>query len=544
MALGLVNPYLSKLIIDRAYVNKDVKLFISLVMLAGVIFVLTAILKGAGDYLNRYIRLRIGLKLEQKVFKKLQGLSYRYFQNNSTGEHLYKISYDIERAVQFISGLFPQFISLIPKSLFIFGIILYLHPKMALLALLSVPFLYILPYYFTIRLNSLLRKWIENSQAVFKKLYEILSHIQLIKAYGKEKRHIKEYISGLISNVRFRLMSARLEVAGSFMNSLTNRAVLGLIIFYGGYQVIKGRMTLGSLSAIAIYLSQLAGLQTSLAFYFQQISEGLVSCDRLGEILDSKPDFVENRHAREIFFPKGDIAFKGVTFGYQQDKIVLNNLNFDIKGGSCIALTGPSGCGKTTIINLILRLYQPLNGEITIDGNNINNIKSVSLYEQIGVVLQEPYLWDDTIANNIRYGDEKAGFRDIEIAAEVICIHGFINGLVQGYDTVIGENACKISEGQKQRIAIARAVIKKPRILILYEALSSVDTELEEKIISNIRAFLNRSTIIVISHRPSTIQKTDLVYFLSSSDKIETGVYGELLEKNAQYQNYLALENK
>ncbi len=537
--LSLVNPYLTKLIIDRAYGNRELKLFIILMVIGGTIFVLTGIINGVTSYLNDYIRLRVNFNLNRKLFRKLQYLPCRFFQDNSTGENLYKISYDIEQVSYFITDTLPQAISLLPRILFVFVIVLYLNWRIALFALALTPFLYLVPCYLTQRMKKMLRIWIELSQGIFKELQEVLTHTQLIKAFGKENYEIRHYIKGLIEKIRFGLKNTRLEITGSFANSLANRIILGLITFYGGYQLIKGQMTLGSLSAITIYLSQLAGLQNSFANFFQQISLSFFSCERLDFILESQPELIEDKSAKEVIFFKGKIEFRNVTFGYGQDKMVLQNLSFGIEGGSCVALVGPSGCGKTTVINLILRLYNLFNGQILIDGHDTRQVKSKSLYAQIGVVLQEPYLWNDTIENNIRYGKEKADFKEVREAAGIACIDDFIDSLAQGYNTVIGENACKISEGQKQRIAIARAVIKRPKILILDEALSSVDAQIEARIIDNMMASLRDVTIIIVSHRFSAIKRTDLVFFLTSPDKIDVGTHEELLRNNIQYQNYL-----
>jgi len=544
MVLGLVNPYLTKLIIDKAYGNRDLRLFIIIVAIGGCIFVLDGLINGLSNYLTNYIRLRINLDLNCKVFNKLQRLPYGFFKNSSTGEHLYTINYEIDRLTSFITDVLPQAIPLIPRSLLILAIVFYLDYKIALLALALIPFLYLTPYYFTRRTKKVLKKLIENSREIFKSLQEVLSHIHLVKALGKEKYETRRYIKGLIENIRFGLINTRLGVISGFANSLAQRIILGPIVFYGGYQIIKGKMTLGSLSAITLYLNQLSGLQSSLAYFFQQVSLGLVSYERLDSILETKPDSIEDKYTKEITFLKGQIEFRNVTFGYRQDKMVLQNLNFYIEGGSCIGLVGPSGCGKTTILNLILRLYKPLSGQIIIDGGNINLIKSKSLYAQIGVVLQEPYLWNDTIENNIRYGKEKADFKEVKEAAGIACIDDFIDTLAQGYNAVIGENACKISEGQKQRIAIARAVIKRPKILILDEALSSVDAQIEARIIDNMMVSLRDTTIIIVSHRFSAIKRTDLVFFLNSPDKIDMGTHEELLRDNLQYQNYLAHQLK
>lgn len=537
MALGLVNPYLAKLIIDRAYGDKDLKLFILLFAIGGIVFVLSGLFNSLSNYLNRYIKLRLSFDLNRKIFRKLQNLPYGFFQDSSTGEHLYKISYDTEQASRFIADILPQAIALIPKSIFILFILFYMNLKIALLALALTPFLYVAPYYFNRRLKKVFKVWIENSQGIFKKLQEVLSHIQLVKAFGRERQEISGYVRSLVRNIRFNLGNTRLEVTGLFTNSLANRVILGLILLYGGYQVITGGLTFGSLSAIVIYLSQLSATQSSLAQFFQQITEGMISYERIERILNTPSVAIEEDEAVETTIAKGDIEFRNVSFGYNK-QLILDNLSFIVEGGSFVGLVGPSGCGKTTIINLILRLYSPLGGEILIDGRAINKIKSKGLYEQIGVVLQEPYLWNDSIKNNILYAKEEASFAQVQEAARIACIDDFIKELKDGYDTVIGENACKISEGQKQRIAIARAVIKRPKILILDEALSSVDSQKETLIINNLRAFLKGTTIIIISHRISAIVKMDRVYFLDSPGKMEILTQYDF-KNHTVYQKYL-----
>lgn len=540
--LGLVFPYLTKLIIDKAYVKKDLGLFIILVTVVGSVFIVNSIINELTNYYNRSIKLCVSFSLNRKVFRKLQYFPYQFFQDTSTGQHLYKIAYDIERVTQLISDILPQVIFIIPKSLFIFCIVLYLDRNVALFSLAFLPFLYFVPLFFTIKLKKVIKIWIENSQHIFERAQEILSHMQLIKAFGKERREIRSYISGLIQNTRTNLVNTKLELTGSFASSIAHRAILGLIIFYAGFQLIKGKMTLGTLSAITLYLSQLSGLQNILAHYLQQISLGLVSCERLEAVLDAPIESQEREQVKEVVFPRGRIELKNVTFGYKQDRLILEDFSLCIQGASCVGIVGASGCGKTTTINLILRLYKPLKGEILIDGFNIDSIKSKPFYKQIGFVPQEPYLWNDTIENNIKYGKEDASPEEVREAASIARIDTFINSLADGYNTVIGENACKISEGQKQRIAIARSVVKRPKILILDEALSSVDLELETRIIANIKSELKDSTIIVISHRLPTMNTMDVVYFFASGSKIDMGTHEELLRRNTQYQNYLAHE--
>lgn len=540
MLLGLVNPYIAKLVIDKAYKNRDLKLFVILIAIGGAIFLLNGIIGGVINYLNRYIRLRLNFDLNRKVFKRLQRFPYSFFQESSTGEHLYKISYDIEMVTNLIVNTLPQVLTQLPKSLFILVIIFYLNWKMGLFALALAPFLSLPAYYFIKRRKQGLKKWVEASQGIFKQLQEVFSHIQLVKVFGREGYEIKHYCRTLIERIRVSLKFARFEIAALFANSLVNRVILGLITFYGGYQLIKGELTLGSLSAITVYLTQLSGLQSIFVQFFRDMTVGLVSYERLETILNAgAPVVIEAKNAREIIFPKGRIEFRDVTFGYKQDRMILEKLSCCIKGGSCIALAGPSGCGKTTIINLILRLYNLSSGAILIDGHDLRNVKSKSLYAQIAAALQEPYLWNDTIESNIRYGDFGVTSEEIVKAAEVACIDEVINNLNDGYRTVIGENACKISEGQKQRIAIARAIVKKPKILILDEGLSSVDAQTEEKIISNIKGFLKETTLIIVSHRVSAIQRMDMVYFLATPQEMLIDAHAGLL-RNIVYQRYLA----
>jgi ATP-binding cassette subfamily B protein len=539
MLLGLVNPYLAKLVIDQAYKNRDLKLFVILIAIGGAIFVLSGIIDGLTNYLTRYIRLRLNFNLNRKVFKRLQRFSYSFFQESSTGEHLYKISYDIEMVTQLIVNTLPQVLTQLPKSLFILGIVFYLNWKIGLFALALAPFLSLPAYYFIKRRRQGLKKWVEASQGIFKQLQEVFSHIHLVKAFGREGYEIRHYIRLLTGRIRDSLKFARLEITTLFANTLVNRVILGLITFYGGYQLIKGELTLGSLSAITVYLSQLSGLQSVFVNFFREMTVGLVSYERLETILSvSMPMVMKDKDAREIIFSKGKIEFNDVSFGYKQDRMILEGLSFCIEGGSSIALVGPSGCGKSTIINLILRLYDLTCGTIFIDNNDIRRVKAKSLYAQVGVALQEPYLWNDTIENNIRYGNFGVTPEEIDRAIEVACIDELVNNLKDGYRTVIGENACKISEGQKQRIAIARVVVKKPRVLVLDEGLSSVDVQTEEKIITNIKDFLKETTLIVVSHRISAIKKMDLVYFLATPQEMLIGAHRELLGATI-YQRYL-----
>ncbi|MFH1201776.1 MAG: ABC transporter ATP-binding protein [Candidatus Omnitrophota bacterium] len=536
VVFGLANPYLSKLLIDKGLLAKDPTFFIIIGLSMGGLFILTGLLNAATTYLSSYLNLKLRFDLHKKVFGHLTKLSFSFFQEKSTGGHIYRISYDIDRVISFITSSLSEILTILPRTLFIFAIIFYLDRQLALLSLFLIPFLYFVPYYFMQRLKTLYEELFKNSQDIYERLAEVFSHIQLVKAFGKEINEFRAYLRQLIINLKLSKKTTKLGAMSSFSGNVMSRLVSGIIFFYGGYWVIKGRLTFGSLTAIMLYINQLFGLQSRFANFFQQVAMGTLSCSRIDEILSQEPQIKASPDASLVKFTKGEIVFKEVRFAYGDKKPILENMNFRIEPGTHIALIGPSGCGKTTIINLILRLFEPQNGEIFIDGNNLEKIKFEALYEQIGIALQEPFLWNDTVENNIKYGKPNATQDEIMSVAQLTGIDSFINELPQKYDTKIGENATLLSEGQKQRIAIARAVIKKPAILILDEALSSLDVSSETRILEELLGKRKNLTCIIISHRLSMLNFVDRVYFLKSQNEIIISSTKEFLD-SLEYKN-------
>ncbi|MBU9889019.1 MAG: ABC transporter ATP-binding protein/permease [Candidatus Omnitrophica bacterium] len=539
--MGLLAPYLTKLVIDKAYPDRDLGLFMVLVGAIGVVYFLGAFSQGLGGYLARSVKLRVHFRLSRSFFKKFQDLPYGALQDGSTGETLYKIQHDIEQAAQLLADLGPQIVVLVPRSLFLLGLILLLDPQMFVFILALVPLTYLGPYFFTGILRRAWKTIVEGAQDIFRQLQESISHMYLIKASGQGQHEARSYLAAMVRNIRLRLKNEKVAAAASFSNTLLQKLTLGAILAYGGYQVIQGHMTLGSLSAISIYVGQLAGLQGSLAHWIQQAALGMVSCERLDKILSLEPAAPEMPGARALIFSKGRIEFGEVTFAYPSGREVLKGFNFTVEGGACVALAGPSGSGKTTLINLLLRLYPLQRGRILIDGEDIRRVRASSFYRQIGVVFQEPFLWNDTVERNIRYGLKDTSREEVAEAARIACIHEFVEGLPEKYRTVIGENACKVSEGQKQRIAIARAVIKKPRILVLDEAFSALDGELEVTIMDRLRKALPESTFLLISHRLSGLEKADTVCFLEGQGTVRVGSHREVFEESSKYRDYLAV---
>lgn len=542
--LSLLNPYLTKLVIDKAYAQKDIKLFLILAIAGGVVFVFQGLINSLSDYLAQRINQAVRFDLTKDIFRHLQSLPLSFFQDKSTGEHIYKIISDVSSVSNFICMAIPQIIALFPRLLFILAIVFYLNWKLALFCFLLIPFMHIHPYFFGKRLKEMARWLIEKSEGIFTKLQEVFTHIHLIKAQGKDDYEIKQFEKTLSETLDFEVKNAKLLSISNFFAAIMGKVITGIIALYAGYQVIKGTITLGSLTAVMIYLIQLIGLTESIHRFYEMIMINSVSCQRLAEILDIQPPQYDKEDAIDYPILRGNIEFKRISFGYRKDEFILKEMSFSITAGSHIALVGPSGCGKTTLLSLILRLYEPQIGYISIDDVDIKEIKLKSLKEQIGIALQEPFLWNDTVKHNLLYTKEDASMDEVIEAARIAEAHNFILGFAKGYDTIIGENACKLSEGQKQRIAIARAVIKRPKILIFDEAMSSLDSDREEKIIDNIKREFKDSTLLIVSHRLSTVRKMDLVYFLVGPSQIESGTHEELIERNLKYRELFASQIK
>jgi len=540
LPLSLLNPYLTKLVIDKAYGNRDLKLFLILAIIGGSIFIFNGLINSLSSYLSQRINHHVLFDITRDLFKHLQHLSLSFFKNRSTGEHIYRINADTASVSRFVCNTIPRIVELFPRFLFIIVIVFYLNWKLALLTVILVPIGYIHTYIFGRWLKEITRCMIDKTQNIFRRLHEVFVHIHLVKALGKENYEIKRFEETLTKRLDFELKNERLTNITAFSEAVLNKMLSGIIALYGGYQVIKGTMTLGSLTAIMIYLTQFMGLLNSIGKFYQNIIVNSVSCQRLVEILDVEPGIMDKEGAVDYRNLERGIEFRDASFLYERDKFILKDINFLIKQGSKIALVGPSGCGKTTLLTLLLRLYELIKGSILIDDFDIKDIKLESLKSQIGIALQEPFLWNDTIANNILYGAENATYEDMIKSAKLAEAHNFIMELPKKYDSIIGEMGCAISEGQKQRIAIARAIIKKPRLLILDEAMSSVDSETEEKIVDNMKRDFKDSTIVIVSHRLSTVKKMDLVYFLESPSNMKVGTHQELMEKSPKYKELFA----
>jgi ABC-type multidrug transport system fused ATPase/permease subunit len=535
-SLSLITPYLSKLFIDKAFIAKDFDKFFNLSILGAGIFIFAMLFKVSGDIVKNRIAVKLKLNLANRFIRKFYSLDLGFFQAKSVGENIYRIS-DTENVANFILEQCPNFLVDIFKLLIILGVSFLINVRMTVLLLVLSPLFILHSVYLQKKLRAIYEDIWKCSASISKKIYEAFSRILIIKVFGLESHQRHIYLRSWIKNTRWRIKSFRWTIITSLSSSFLSKAIYGAITLYGGWLIIKGKMTLGSYTAVMLYLAQLGGLLESLSNNFAYITQEAVSLNKFFEIMNAQPKIKSAPDAKTLQAIKGEIQFKGVRFGYN-GKPVINELNFKIPPASWIGIVGPSGCGKTTLVNLILRLYDPEEGRIYLDGLDLREINLSSLRDKIAIATQQAFLFDVSLKENISYGFKNIKPEEIVEAAKIACVHDFISQLSQGYDTFIGEDACCLSQGLKQRIAIARAILRNPCLLILDEATSSVDFLTEERIFRGLRQKRQGLSTIIVSHRLFSIKDAERIYLLRDDGKLEEGTHNQLLSESAVYREF------
>jgi len=536
-AFLLISPFISRLFIDQAFINKNLKVFFNLSFLAIILFIFSALFKAGEETISKKIALRLKLNLASRFVRKIYSLDFEFFQAKSVGENAYRL-FDIERVVRLITEEFPNILVDIIKLPIILGIAVWVNLRMTALLIILSPLFVLRSIYLQKKLGVIYEEIWQASVSLSKEIHEAFSRILIIKALGLESFQRQVYLRLLVKNIRLSFKNLRWLIVGSLTSSFLSKAIYGAITLYGGWLIIKGRISLGSYAAVMLYLTQLGSLLDSLSRRFEYSAEEIVSLKKFFEIMDMHPKIKDLAQARALDTIQCEIEFSNVWFGYQKEKPVFKGINFIMPANSWIAVVGPSGCGKTTLISLILRLYEPWQGKIVLDGSELNMLKLKSLRQKIAIATQQPLLFDISIRENITYGLRDVNQQDLADVAGIACVDDFVSQLPSGYDTVIGEDACRLSHGMKQRIAIARAVLRKPHLLILDEAVSSVDSFTEERIFRGLRQKREGLGTIIISHRLSSIKDADRIYFLRGDGEIEEGPHVRLLTESALYSEF------
>jgi ABC-type multidrug transport system fused ATPase/permease subunit len=534
--MDLIPPWLIKIVIDMLVEGVPDSTVYWVAGSLGVSYLARNLFNYKRIMLNNKVEQKVVYDIRSHVFQSLQKMSLNYFENRSTGEIMSRVNDDVTHVERiFIDGI-EQASTAILTLIGITGILFYMHWKLALAALIPIPLLAYGAWKYTHQARDLYYQQRERAAGLNAILQDIVSGIKETLAYNRQNRETGRfnekshaYCEGTLTVMR---LWAIYSPAMMFLGSLGTV----FILFYGISAVQAEELTLGSLVAFLSYLTLFYTPINQLHSLNNMLQQALASSKRLFEIIDFKPDVIESAHAILPSTPsQGSIAFENVCFSYLKEKAVLKDVSFEIGSGKTVALVGHTGSGKSTAVKLLMRFYDADSGRILIDDRPIQDLKISYLRDQIGLVSQEPFLFNGTVLDNILYGKLEATREEAVEAAKAAFADEFIQNLPSGYETVVGERGVKLSGGERHRIAIARAILKDPAILILDEATASVDTETEAKIQTALERLADKRTTLIIAHRLSTLENADSLLVLQEGQLVEMGNHDELMERNSIY---------
>src|SRR5437867_1175553 len=532
-ALGLVWPQVVRQVLDLGL--KDPGLLDSLVVVLIVVLLVRAALDGVRSFVMAWTGEKVIFDLRMGIVTHLQSLSLSFFNQRKTGDLMSHVTSD----ATLVHGVVTQtIIQVLGQVLTLVGgvtVIFLMNWRLALLTLVVAPPIGVIGQFLGRRIRDISRAAQDAQGEAVGVLQEALAEVRVVQAFTREDYEAKRFHEKLL--VMFQKSIDRSRIGAIMFPAI---GFLGfassiVVLWYGGHQVAAGELTQGQLVAFLLYMGMVAGPVGGLASQWTGIQQAFGAADRIFALLDTEPDVQDLPGALPIGPVRGEIEFDEVSFKYGEGPIIFESLSTAFREGETTALVGPSGAGKTTLVNLVGRFYDPVAGRVCVDGRDIREVTIRSLREQIAVVPQEPILFGDTIRENIRYGRLDATAAEIEDAARAANATEFIARTPKGMDTIVGERGVRLSVGQRQRIAIARAILRDARILLLDEATSSLDNESEFLVQQALDRLMRGRTTIVIAHRLSTVERADRILVLDKGRIVEQGTHTELLAKSGLY---------
>jgi ATP-binding cassette, subfamily B, bacterial len=557
---ALLAPWPLKLVFDQVLLDKPLAPALGFLSgwvhggsIAGLValsiaLVLIAFFTGFFAYWQLFMTSRIGYQivyqLRGEMFEHLQRLSLSFHNRSHTGELMSKITTDTNTLKDVYSEYLVTFATHILTVTGMFVIMLVLNWKLALIVAVTFPVLSWSLFQVLRRVKKSAKKQRTNEGRLAARVSEILMAVNLVQAFGRERYERERFETESAQSMEESIRAARMEAGATRLVEIVSSFGTALVLAFGGWQVLRGTLTPGDLLVFTSYITNMYKPVRAMARLSARISRASASVDRISEILEIEPDIQDAPDAVEAKHFRGEIVFENVSFGYEPGKMILKNASFRIPAGKRVALVGSSGAGKSTIANLILRLYDAVEGRVLIDGVDVRQYQKESLRREIGVVLQDTVLFGISVRENIAYGKPDASIEEIERAAREVHAHDFIERLPEGYDEVLGEGGGTISGGQRQRICLARALIKRPSILIMDEPTSAVDADSEALIRDAVRHLQQGKTMLLIAHQLYSVKDADRILVLKDGSVVEQGTHEELARRGGYYSDLFRLKEK
>ncbi|WP_338653931.1 ABC transporter ATP-binding protein [Lysinibacillus sp. Y5S-8] len=535
--LSLAGPYLIGHIIDDYIMKKDIDGTIRLGIVLAVIFTVASILTWLQTYVMIHVAMKTIRTLRLELFHKLQTLTLRFFDRRALGDLMSRVTNDIDNLNTALAQSVTQIVSSILTVIGVSIAMFTLSWQLAIVTLIIIPLIV-----FTTK--QIIKRSSKNYAARQRDLgrlngyiEEMITGAEVLTLFGKEQQTIDTFHQ---QNENLRNSAQRAEITSGLLgpiNNFMNNLGLAVVIGTGAFLAVKSIITVGIIAAFVTYTRQFFRPLNQLSNLLNTFQSAIAGAERVFEILDEPSEVADQPHAIEAASLKGDVIFQQVSFSYEPNKPVLKNIHFHAKAGETIALVGPTGSGKTTIINLLTRFYDVDQGEILIDGHNIEHYQMATIRQRVGVVLQDTYLFSGTIRENIRFGKLDATDEEVVEAAKIANAHHFIKYLPAQYDTPVQAGGANLSQGQRQLIAIARAILENADILILDEATSSVDTQTEVDIQKGLQHLMQGRTSFVIAHRLKTIENADQILVIQQGEIVEQGNHQTLMQQEGIYRH-------
>jgi len=532
---GLVPPYLLKVAIDNYIGKGDLTGLTFIAIILVVVYVINWFSGYQRTYQISWLGQNMVNDIRMKLFSNLQDLSFSFYDRSEAGRIISRVTNDTDTlSMIFVQGI----VTVLSDILTLVGIVvvmLWLNIPLTLATLLVLPLLLLTTLVFQSRLRRAYRMTRKKIAKVTSKLQESISGIREIQSFTREKDTMEVFRQANVENLQANVQAGRIFAMLMPVIEIIGAVGTCVVLWYGGLLTVGGGITLGILVAFLAYVTSFFRPIVNLTTFYNTIQSALAAAERIFETIDTKPQIIDALDAIELPRVEGRIAFQNVSFGYNPIDPVLKEVDFGVESGRTLAIVGPTGAGKSTIVRLLSRFYEPQSGTITIDGHDVRNVTLKSLHNQMGVVLQEPFLFSGTIMENIRYGKLDATSEEIKNIAKLVGAHEFITSLSDGYETEVGERGMRLSVGQRQLISFARALLRDPPILILDEATSSLDPYTELKIKKGLSVLLKDRTSLVIAHRLSTVRNADNIIVVNDGEIVEEGNHRKLMRRKGLY---------